>query len=500
MTGLRDLAVIGAGPAGLAAAARAAELGLDTVLIDAQPAPGGQVYRNMEGLAAARPDDLERLGSGYRDGLALARDFRASGADYRPGTAVWTLEADPEPGGVETDAEGGGVSLGLRDDAGASWLRARRAILATGAMERAVPLPGWTLPGVMTVGAAQTLLKVSDLLPEPPVAIAGSGPLLLLYASQLVALGGRIAALLDTTPDNRRRALTHLPGLLRHLPALRQGLGWQRALGTAGVPIFKAVHGVRALGGDALEAVEFVSAGTTRRIETRLLLLHEGVVPDHHLAMAAGCEMRWDDTGWCWHAAADPWGATTVPALAVAGDCAGIQGAEAAPHAGRLAALDAARRLGRIDAAARDRLARPATRARARLAGLRGFLDAWYRPRAEVLSPADPEVVLCRCEEVTVAELRAAVTLGCLGPNQAKAFTRCGMGPCQGRLCGLTAAAVIAQARGRPLAEVGHQKLRPPLVPVTLGELAALDPGQLGNMGHTGDTGPRDHAAREANR
>ena len=123
MTGLRDLAVIGAGPAGLAAAARAAELGLDTVLIDAQPAPGGQVYRNMEGLAA-RPDDLERLGTGYRDGLALAREFHASGADYRPGTAVWSIELD-----TETD----GVSLGLR---------ARRAILATGAMERAVPLPG----------------------------------------------------------------------------------------------------------------------------------------------------------------------------------------------------------------------------------------------------------------------------------------------------------------------------------------------------------------------
>ncbi len=492
MTGPRDLAVIGAGPAGLAAAARAAELGLDTVLIDAQPAPGGQVYRNMEGLAATRPDDLERLGAGYRDGLALAREFRASGADYRPGTAVWNLETDPETGGV---------GLGLRDDADASWLRARRAILATGAMERAVPLPGWTLPGVMTVGAAQTLLKASDLLPEHPVAIAGSGPLLLLYASQLVALGGRIAALLDTTPRaNRRRALRHLPGLLRHLPALHQGLGWQRALGTAGVPIFKRVHGVRSLGGDTLEAVEFASAGTTRRIETRLLLLHEGVVPDHHLAMAAGCEMRWDDTGWCWRTAADTWGATSVPSLAVAGDCAGIQGAEAAPHAGRLAALDAARRLGRIDAAARDRLARPAARARARLAGLRRFLDAWYRPRAEILSPADPDVVVCRCEAVTVAELRAAVALGCRGPNQAKAFTRCGMGPCQGRLCGLTAAAVIASARGVPMAEVGHQKLRPPLAPVTLGELAALDHGRLGKAGPVLDTGPRDNAATEANR
>ncbi len=133
------------------------------------------------------------------------------------------------------------------------------------------------------------------------------------------------------------------------------------------------------------------------------------------------------------------------------------------------------------------------------LAGLRRLLDAWYRPRAEVLSPVDPEVVVCRCEAVTVAELRAAVALGCLGPNQAQAFTRCGMGPCQGRLCGLTAAAVLAQARGRPLAEVGHQKLRPPLVPVTLGERAALDDGRLGRAAPAVDTGPQDNATTEAN-
>lgn len=485
MTGLRDLAVIGAGPAGLAAAACAAELGLDTILIDEQPAPGGQVYRDVEGLAA-RPDDLERLGGGYRDGLALVRAFRASGADYRPGTAVWSIEA----GAGEAR-----VILGLRDNAGAEWLHARRAILATGAMERAVPLPGWTLPGVMTVGAAQTLLKASDLVPEQPVAIAGSGPLVLLYACQLLALGGRIAALLDTTPPgNRARALPGLPGLIRHIPALRQGLAWQRALKTAGVPVFKAVHGVRALGAETVEAAEFVSAGRSRRIETRLLLLHEGVVPNHHPALAAGCETTWDPRGWCWRIDADPWGATSVEGLAVAGDCVRIEGAEAAPHSGTLAALDAARRLGRIDGAARNRQAARARRALARLAGLRRFLDAFYRPRAEVLAPSDPEVVVCRCEEVTVAELRAAVALGCQGPNQAKAFTRCGMGPCQGRLCGLTVAAVIAASRGRSPAEVGHHKVRPPLAPISLGDLAALDDPHLGKAALGGDTERRHNA------
>ncbi|MEN8151575.1 MAG: FAD-dependent oxidoreductase, partial [Planctomycetota bacterium] len=271
-----DLAVVGAGPAGLAAATCAAGLGLDVVLLDEQAAPGGRVYRNIEGLAETRPCDLEALWARYRAGLSLTASFRASGARYQPETAVWMIEADG--------------TLGLRDAAGASLLSARRVVVATGAMERAVPIPGWTLPGVMTVGAAQTLLKASALVPETPPVIAGSGPLVLLYAAQLLAIGGAIGGILDTTPPgNRVKALPRLPGLLGHLGALRQGLGWQRAIEAAGVPVFKGAREIEAMGDGRVEAVEFLSGGRRRRIETRLLLLHEGVVPDHHLAMSADC-------------------------------------------------------------------------------------------------------------------------------------------------------------------------------------------------------------------
>jgi NADPH-dependent 2,4-dienoyl-CoA reductase/sulfur reductase-like enzyme len=434
-----DLAVVGAGPAGLAAATCAAGLGLDVVLLDEHAAPGGRVYRNVEGLAEAGPDDLELLGAGTREGLALAASFRASGAHYRPETAVWMIEADG----------GSGASLGLRDAAGVKLLSARRAIVAAGAMERAVPIPGWTLPGVMTVGAAQTLLKASALVPETPPVIAGSGPLALLYAAQLLAIGGAIAAILDTAPPgNRIKALPRLPGLIGQLGALRQGLGWQRTIKAAGVPVFEGARELRATGNGRVEAVEFLSGRRRRRIATRLLLLHEGLVPDHHLAMSAGCAMAWDEVGWYWRTLTDHWGASSVETIAVVGDCAGIGGAEAAAHGGRLAALDAARRLGALDTTARERLAAPERRALARLSGPRRFLEALYRPRPEILTPEDPAVLVCRCEEVSVAALRRAAALGCQGPNQAKAFTRCGMGACQGRLCGLTAAAVIARARG----------------------------------------------------
>ena len=333
MSADHDLAVVGAGPAGLAAATCAAGSGLDVVLLDEQPAPGGRVYLNVEGLAEARSDDLRLLGARYRAGLSLAASFRASGARYRPETAVWMIEADGSSG----------ATLGLRDAASASLLSARRVVVAAGAMERAVPVPGWTLPGVMTVGAAQTLLKASALVPEMPPVSVGSGPQVRLYAAQLLAIGGAIAAILDTTPPgNRVKALPRLPGLIGHLGALRQGLSWQRALKAAGVAVFKGAREIEATGDGRVEAVEFLSGGRRRRIETRLLLLHEGVVPDHHLAMSAGCAMAWDEDGWYWHTVTDHWGVSSVETIAVVGDCAGIGGAEAAAHGARVAILDLA--------------------------------------------------------------------------------------------------------------------------------------------------------------
>jgi NADPH-dependent 2,4-dienoyl-CoA reductase/sulfur reductase-like enzyme len=172
---------------------------------------------------------------------------------------------------------------------------------------------------------------------------------------------------------------------------------------------------------------------------------------------------------------ADAWGRSSVPGVLVAGDAAGIGGARAAEHAGRLAALAALHRLGRLDAAARDRLAAPERQALASHRALRPFLDALYAPPAAILTPADA-VAVCRCEEVTAGAIRAAVRQGCLGPNQAKAFLRAGMGPCQGRMCGPVVSEIIAAERGVSVAETGFLRIRPPIKPITLGELAGVEP------------------------
>jgi hypothetical protein len=168
------------------------------------------------------------------------------------------------------------------------------------------------------------------------------------------------------------------------------------------------------------------------------------------------------------------WGETDKAGILIAGDGAGISGAMAAEFAGRIAALKAAQELGRISAQERDCLAAPLFSHRSRETAVRPFLDAAYPPYGSALRPADSTIV-CRCEEVTAGDIRGYARLGCLGPNQAKAFGRAGMGPCQGRYCGLTVTALLAEANGQTRDETGYYRIRPPIKRVTLGELAAME-------------------------
>jgi bacterioferritin-associated ferredoxin len=203
------------------------------------------------------------------------------------------------------------------------------------------------------------------------------------------------------------------------------------------------------------------------------VLLHHGVTPNLNLARAAGCELDWHDGNACFVPRTDGWGRTTVPGVLLAGDGAGIGGAEAAALGGRIAALAALAELGAVGEGERDARAAPLRVARARWLRGRPFLDALYRP-APRFRAAAPDAIACRCEEVTGAQVSEAARLGATGPNQLKAWLRCGMGPCQGRMCGLTVTETIAAARGVSPAAVGYLRLRTPVRPVTLAQVAAL--------------------------
>ncbi len=471
-----DLAIIGAGPAGMAAAVLAAELGLDTLLLDEADAPGGQIYRGVERAADDSP-----LGADYLAGRDLVAALRASPVDYRPGTSVWHIDPAAAP-----DA-----TLSLVAAGAGETVAARQVLLATGAIERPVPIPGWTLPGVMTVGAAQILLKTADLVPEGRTVLAGQGPLLYLAALQLVRAGAPPLAVLETTPhQNYHAAARHLAGPWAGRRAAATGLAMLFGLRRAGVSWRRGVRGLRAIGGERLEGVAWDGG----EIAADHLLLHEGVIPNTQIGFGLGLPHRWDEGQHCWHPAADAWGRSSLPNVLIAGDGGGIAGAGAAALSGRLAALGAAQALGRIDAAERDRRARPIRAALLRERAIRPFLDALYRPADHVLCPTDDAVIACRCEEVSVGRIRRAVRLGAAGPNQAKAFLRVGMGPCQGRICGPIVGAVIAAARGLPIAEIGTFRPRAPYTPITVGTLAAsVAAGEVG-PNQIADNGQDTHA------
>lgn len=453
-----DVAIIGAGPAGLSAAKSAIESGLNVTLLDEQPAAGGQIYRAIDRVDAER---VGVLGKDYADGRALLDVLSKDNLNHVREAAVWDIAADN--------------TLFYSCNGRASAIVARKIIIATGAMERPMPFHGWQLPGVMTAGAGQIMLKSSGLLPSSPTVLAGSGPLLYLLAAQYLRAGHPIAALVETTPkEHKWAALSVIAGALWANRYLRKGLALLAEIKKSGVAHYRAATELQAVGEDRVEALSFVCRSKHERIPCSTLLIHIGVVPNVQLSRLLGLPHLWHERQRCWHPQAGPYGETTREDIYIAGDAAGIGGAEAAVQRGYLAGLHAAHTLKLLDASAFQQRSARALKDCALHDAVRPFLDTLYAPSRAYLTPKD-DTIVCRCEEVTAGKIREYVALGCLGPNQTKAFGRCGMGPCQGRLCGLTVSEIIAAERNVSVSDVGYYRIRPPLKPVTLGEIADID-------------------------
>jgi NADPH-dependent 2,4-dienoyl-CoA reductase/sulfur reductase-like enzyme len=431
-----DLLIVGAGPAGIGAAVEAAAHGLSVMLLDENNAPGGRIWQALETRGAKDADEASAL--------ALIQRFRASSTQARWNATVWAIEPDGQ--------------VFWSDPDGAHSVSARNVLLATGTTERPLSIPGWTLPGVMTVGAAQIALKTGGLVPDGRTWLAGQGPLLLLYATQVLDAGGRIAGVIDLSDGFAPlRALRYVS--LAALPDIRRGLAWRRQLSRAGVR-WIAASAVHAKGEAALGAVSFLHRDGWKTEEADLLLLHDGVIPSVQMTRAVGCAHTWNDTQRCWQPVVDEWGRTSVPGVLVAGDGAGVGGAAAAVLSGRIAALGL---VGGDASALRAE--------RARYLAVRPFLDTMFAPRPMRL---DDATLVCRCEEVTAGAVRLAVRTGCQGMNQLKAYTRCGMGPCQGRMCGPVGIEVLAEARGVPVSAIEPLRTRFPTKPVSVGALTSL--------------------------
>lgn len=452
-----DAVVVGAGPAGMAFAAEAAGKGMGVLVLDDQASPGGQIYRNIEAHPAG---SLQLMGKDYRHGHSLVKRFRKSDATYRNKAVVWKIEAD---GRVAFSRQGHAYEV-----------RGRRVIVATGAMERPVPFPGWTLPGVMGAGGADALYKGTGMVPEGPVALAGSGPLIYAVAGHLSKMGVTVSHFLDTTPPlGAVKALGLLPRALGRPGYLLKGVEMLARIWKIAGTVKREVTRYCAHGDERLEKISFDCRGRTHKLATQTLLVHEGIIPRSDFARQLHLAHLWEPVQRYWYPRLDPFGRTSKKRIYIAGDGGFVHGAAAAEKKGRLAALDIAADLGHVSNGEKAVGIKSVMRGLKREIRPRPFIDKAFSPRSGLYN-LDDETLVCRCEEVTVAKIRTAILQGMVLPEAVKSLTRCGMGPCQSRMCGPGFMELVAKETGQALDALSPLNIRPPVRNLNAAELADM--------------------------
>lgn len=425
---MADLVVVGAGPAGIGAAAEATRAGLGVTLVDAWSAPGGQIHARPAGAS------FDALPAEVVEGLDVRR------LDLRLGQEVW-------------GAFGDGRILGLRDGDRAYEEPATRLVIATGGAERICPFPGWDEPTVISAGGAQRMLKTAGATPAGRVLIAGSGPFLRTVCADLLDAGVNVVGLVESR--TRLDLATLATTFARQPRRAREAAGYLRR--TRSVPTHHGAHVVRYADG-----VAHLSDGSVIACDS--LLIGAGFRPRSELARLAGCSATASGT------IVDEFQRTTRTGIWAAGEVTGIGGALLAASEGRLAGAAAAIEAGATVGSSRiDEL-------RVERAAHRSFAAALWRawPAMPVLAHADESTTICRCEGVTLGEIRRIASDSSAASGRgAKALLRCGMGPCQGATCGEAVRA--ATGRGEDLDERWEPRVRPPIAPVTIGALAEME-------------------------
>jgi NADPH-dependent 2,4-dienoyl-CoA reductase/sulfur reductase-like enzyme len=444
------IVIVGAGPAGIRAAERLVAAGLRPVVIDEGRRGGGQIYRRQPDNFTRPPQALYGFETAKALAVHRAFDALAQRIDYRPETLAWNVY----DGRVHLVQ--GTVATAIAFDA---------LIIATGATDRIMPMPGWTLPGVYTLGAAQIALKAQACAIGAATVFMGTGPLLYLVAYQYAKAGARVVAVLDTSPFGARvRAL----GDLAARPAmLAKGLYYTAWLRSRGIAMMSGVTPVSIDGERRVARVTVRDAGdTTRSFDCDAVGLGYGLRSETQLADLARCRFAFDPVGRQWLPEVDPDGRTSTPRVYLAGDGARALGADAAENAGRLAACAALRDLGR-DVPESETI--PLRAAQATMARFRGGLEAAFPwPAAQAASLPD-DTLVCRCEAITAGEIRRTVhEKGAPEVNRAKTFSRVGMGRCQGRFCGLAAAEILAAELKVPVETVGRLRGQAPVKPLPI--------------------------------
>ncbi|MCY1666349.1 FAD-dependent oxidoreductase [Rhizobium sp. SL86] len=447
--------IVGAGPAGIRAAATLVAAGLRPIVVDEAPACGGQIYRQP--LVPDGRDARARYGSEAPKAKRLHGEFAAlqDKLDYLPNSLVWNL-AD----GIADVAMNGAHKRLVHDG----------LILATGAMDRILPVPGWTLPGVFSLGGSQIALKAQGCVIGSRVVFVGTGPLLYLVAWQYLKAGVKVVAVLDAAPFSARVAMVKaLPGF----PAIvLRGARFVAEMMMKGVAFHYGINKLRFEGTHRVEGVSFEVRGKPRHLSCDGAGFGLGLKSEAQLADLAGCRFAFNERDRVFLPETDEARRSSVPGVYLAGDGSGIAGADAAELSGERAALSLLDDRGLAVDRARVGLLERELR---KIFAFRTVLEQSFPFPAHWIADLPGNTTVCRCEEIDVSTIRdAADHFGIVEMNRLKAVSRVGMGRCQGRVCGAAAAELLAAATGQPISAVGRLRGQAPVkpLPMSFAELA----------------------------
>jgi NADPH-dependent 2,4-dienoyl-CoA reductase/sulfur reductase-like enzyme len=449
-----EIAIIGSGPGGLAAASEAVGISRSVALFDTYPLPGGQYYRQIPGeFSSIHSKDVEEV--------SLLSRLDSKGLQLYQDAVVWGINYD-------VDEEYFLLSISGPDGV-PRRVTSQKVILSTGAYDRPMPFPGWTLPGVMTAGAAQIMLKNQRVLPGKHVLLAGTGPLQWSLAYLLISAGAEVAAIVDANPFPWK-ILGH-PGVFwGQWQRLREGIEFSFSRIKAGVRLFWGHTILRAEGSQQVESAVIgpVGGGRLQSITVDAICTGYGFSPSAQLAVISGAGCRYTAELGGFVPIRNDALETTLPGLFSIGDGSGTGGKDVAILEGRLASLNALRQLGySVSDAELKSIHRHLLRQR----HFSSFLLGLFPYPLSLLDRLPEDTVVCRCEEITVGDIRQVLDAGVIDMDNIKALTRIGMGRCQGRMCAAALNHLVARHTGRPYENVGMLRPRPPAIAVPLGTL-----------------------------
>ena len=483
-----DVAIIGAGPAGLAAAGVLCDHDLDVVVIDEQPRAGGQFLRQPP--ATYRVDDWLTAALYRHAKSALRTVENRTDITWMHGTTVLGLQ----PAICDSPLPGRHFDIWLQRDDGHEIIGAAGVLLASGCYERPLPVPGWTLPGVMGAGAIQAFVKSQQFVPGERFVLAGSHPLQLVVADQLTAAGARVERVIFTQAARRVLAVLRYPlAALRGTPQLAETAKILWRLRRARVPVLFGRSIAAIDGGDSVERVTVASLDREGRLDLaaaedircdRLGLCH-GFLASSELARQAGADTCYRQHGGGWLVRHDRWFQSSVAGLFAAGEITGLAGADASIHKGRIAAIGLLRELRRMPEPDAEDMAKPSRRELSRCDRFAGMLNELSRPPRELAgSSVTGRTIVCRCEVITHGDLLEKLDQHphIASTDAAKQCTRAGMGACQGRFCGEHVMHTVMDLRGLTAEQAGTFEARFPVKPLALATLSrTFSPQRYGN-------------------